>query len=42
MEEILQHVQEILGVPAFLINHCDFLPQYIRFILFYCVPYFKY
>lgn len=30
MEEILQHIQEILGVPAFLINHCDFLPQYIK------------
>lgn len=30
MEEILQHIQEVLGVPAFLINHCTFLPQYIK------------
>lgn len=30
MEEILQHIHEILGVPAFLINQCNFLPQYIK------------
>ena len=30
MEEILQHIQEVLGVPAFLINHCTFLPEYIK------------
>lgn len=30
MEEILQHIQEVLGVPAFLINHCSFLPEYIK------------
>lgn len=30
MEEILQHIQEILSVPEVLINHCSFLPQYIK------------
>lgn len=30
MEEILSHIQEILGVPEFLINHCTFLPEYIK------------
>lgn len=30
MEEILQHIQEVLGVPAFLISHCNFLPDYIK------------
>lgn len=30
MEEILQHIQEILQVPTILINHCSFLPQYIK------------
>lgn len=30
MEEILQHIQEVLGVPEFLISHCNFLPEYIR------------
>lgn len=30
MEEILQHIQEILRVPEILINHCNFLPQYIK------------
>lgn len=30
MEEILQHIQEVLSVPEILINHCNFLPQYVR------------
>lgn len=30
MEEILQHIQEVLGVPEILINQCTFLPVYIR------------
>lgn len=30
MEEILQHIQEVLSVPEFLISHCNFLPEYIR------------
>lgn len=30
MEEILQHIQEVLGVPEFLINHCTFLPDWIK------------
>lgn len=30
MEEILQHIQEVLGVPAFLISQCTFLPEYIK------------
>ena len=30
MEEILQHIQEVLSVPEVLINHCNFLPQYIK------------
>lgn len=30
MEEILKNIQEVLGVPAFLISHCTFLPDYIK------------
>lgn len=30
MEELLQHIQEVLGVPEFLITHCTFLPEYIK------------
>lgn len=30
MEEILQHIQEVLGVPEFLISNCTFLPEYIK------------
>lgn len=30
MEELLSHIQEVLGVPAFLINQCSFLPQYVK------------
>ncbi len=30
MEEILSHIQEVLGVPEFLINQCTFLPDYIK------------
>lgn len=30
MEEILNNIQEVLGVPAFLINQCTFLPDYIK------------
>lgn len=30
MEEIIQHIQEVLAVPAFLINQCTFLPEYIK------------
>lgn len=30
MEEILQHIQEVLGVPEFLISQCTFLPDYIK------------
>ncbi len=30
MEEILQHIQELLGIPEFLINQCNFLPDYIK------------
>ena len=30
MEQILHNIQEVLGVPAFLINQCTFLPAYIR------------
>jgi len=30
MEEIIAHIQEVLGVPEFLINHCTFLPDYIK------------
>ncbi len=30
MEQILHNIQEVLGVPAFLINQCTFLPGYIR------------
>ncbi len=30
MEEILQHIQEVLGVPEFLVSHCTFLPDYIK------------
>ena len=30
MEEILQQIQEILATPAFLINQCDFLADFIQ------------
>jgi len=30
MEDIIQHIQDILGIPEFLINQCTFLPQYIK------------
>lgn len=30
MEEILNNIQEVLGVPAFLVNQCTFLPDYIK------------
>lgn len=30
MEELLSHIQEVLGVPAFLINQCDFLPDFVK------------
>lgn len=30
MEEILQSIQQLLGIPAMLINECSFLPDYIR------------
>jgi len=30
MEELFQHIQEVLGVPAFLINQMTFLPDYIK------------
>lgn len=30
METLWQHIQEILGVPEFLINQCTFLPEFIR------------
>lgn len=30
MEDIIQHIQEVLGVPEFLINQCYFLPDYIK------------
>ena len=30
MEELLSHIQELLGVPEFLINQCNFLPQYVK------------
>ena len=33
MEQILQNIKEILGVPAFLINKCPILPQYIKLAL---------
>ncbi|MBD5401211.1 arsenic efflux protein [bacterium] len=33
MEEILQHIQEVLNVPEVLINQCTFLPEYIRMSL---------
>ena len=33
MEQILQNIKEILGVPAFLINQCPILPQYIKMAL---------
>ena len=33
MEQILQNIKEILGVPAFLINQCPILPQYIKLAL---------
>lgn len=30
MEDIIQHIQEVLGVPSFLINSCTFLPPFIK------------
>ena len=30
MEELLNHIQEVLGVPEFLINQCNFLPQFVK------------
>ena len=30
MEEILTHIQEVLGVPEFLINQCNFLPENVK------------
>lgn len=30
MEGLIHNIQEILGIPAFLVNHCTFLPDYIR------------
>lgn len=33
MEELIQHIQEVLKVPEFLINQCTFLPEFIRISL---------
>ena len=30
MEELIQHIQEVIGVPAFLINQCPILAEYIK------------
>ena len=30
MEELIQHIQEVIGVPAFLINQCPILADYIK------------
>jgi hypothetical protein len=30
MEGIIQNIQQVLGVPAFLINQCTFIPEFIR------------
>ncbi len=30
MEEFFNHVQDVLGLPAFLINSCTFLPDFIK------------
>ena len=30
MEELIQHIQEVIGVPAFLINQCPIFADYIK------------
>ncbi|MCM1339663.1 MAG: arsenic efflux protein [Muribaculaceae bacterium] len=30
MEELLNHIQEVLGVPEFLIGQCNFLPEFVK------------
>ena len=37
MEEILTHIQEVLGVPEFLINQCNFLPDFVKNSLITCI-----
>ncbi len=39
MEELLSHIQEVLGVPVFLINQCTFLPDYMKEILVTCISF---
>lgn len=33
MEEILQHIQEVLGVPEFLISQCTFCLIILKMLL---------
>jgi len=37
MEELLQHIQEVLGVPAFLVSQCTFLPEFVKEALISCI-----
>ena len=30
MEGIIQNIQQVLGVPAFIINQFTFIPEFIR------------
>lgn len=39
METILQHLQDILALPAMLINKCDFFPDFVKTSLIACITF---
>ncbi len=39
MNALWQHIQDILGLPAFLINQCNFLPDYVKFAIITCISF---
>ena len=41
MENIIQHIQELLSVPEFLIDQCNFIPVYIKEALIDCINFIK-
>lgn len=39
MNMIWQHIQDILGLPAFLINQCNFLPDFVKVAIITCITF---
>lgn len=39
MEEIFQHITDIINLPEFIMEHCNFLPEYMKLAFIDCIKF---